>query len=593
MVMNAIGFPSNKLADWTVVEDCVSLDRSASTGGFSEYTLSGTGFVEAAEAIDREIILDDVRFGRTHAFVRSITNTPWAWSATLNDPFYRLNIDRSIAPVYNVTVGDVVLHFFKNVTSETPKIYVANSRHKSNPFSNGYDNTITQFAHKKLSFAGGKGNLWAMLKSFLSAKDYQITWIYDTIVVFENHTILNRFQGYTKDYSIEFGVDEPFSSIECVYYDDQMTKRLSRGTAAYPSGVQQRTGDPVNPNELPVTILWPPFNYEDDITKQIAKGEVLSVEAGETKEFVLEADAIINSIYAQPVCKMPNDIYPGIVDTAGRISLNTSKYSVVGKDNKPITPAQWYAEGGDVRVELGDEPNQLKVIVTGMSNTRLAPFRLAESDGQTDYNTLQICGTGFVYEKKTLIFQTGYTPVTDPVKIESPFINTIDEAYEACMYGAQSAFGRRVSLDWTGANPLNEAYTDVKYQFGQPLPVASDVTEFTGSPLPQKATEKWAKGTTMKKIMDDLTAFVALKPVTDKPQVFGRLAGSCVVFDRFVWTITNVQYGPSGVQATCEPYTKVSDLAVLFDRPRVMDLETPKGVNLGQLSLKGYTHRAP
>lgn len=593
MVMNAIGFPSNKLTDWAVAEDCVSLDRSASTGGFSEYTLGGTGFVEAADAIDREIILDDALFGRTHAFVRAITNTPWAWSATLNDPFYRLNIDRSIAPVYNVTVGDVVLHFFKNVTSETPKIYVASSRHKSNPFSTGYNNTFTPFTHKKLSFAGGKGNLWAMLKSFLSAKDYQITWIYDTIVIFENHTILNRFQGYTKDFTIDFGVDEPFSSIECTYYENLMSDRLGRFSAVYPSGLKQGTNKPVNPDELPVTIVWPPFNYEDDIRKQIAKGEVLSVEAGETKEFVLEADAIIDSIYAQPVCKMPVEISENIYEAGGRPKLETSMYSVVGKDNKPITPAQWYAEGGDIRVELGDEPNRLKVIVTGMSNTRLAPFRLAESDGQTDYNTLQICGTGFVYEKKTLVFQTGYTPVTDPVKIESPFINTIDEAYEACMYAAQSAFGRKISLDWSGANPLNEAYTDVKYQFGQPLPVASDVTEFTGSPLPQKAAEKWPRGTTMKKIMDDLTAFVELKPVTDKTQVFGRLAGSCVVFDRFVWTITNVQYGPSGVQATCEPYTKVSDLAVLFDRPRVMDLETPKGVNLGQLSLKGYTHRAP
>lgn len=587
MVMNAIGFPSNKLTDWAVVEDGVSFDRSASTGGFSEYTLAGTGFVEAADAIDREIILDDVRFGRTHAFVRSITNTPWSWSATLNDPFYRLNIDRSITPLYDVTVGDVVLHFFKNVNSEQSKIYVAERRSKSNPFSSG--SSVTS---KKMDFPGGKGNLWSMLKSFLSAKDYQITWIYDTIVVFENHTVLNRFQGYTRDFSIDFGVDEPFSSIECAYYDNQMPEKHRAGAVAYPSGVN-RNGKPVNPDELPVTIVWPSFTYEDDVRKQIAKGEVLSVEAGETKEFILEADAIISSIYAQPVCKMPDEISHHIFNYLdGRPAPDASAYSVVGKDNKPITPAQWYAEGGAVRVELGDEPNQLKVIVTGMSNTRLAPFRLAESDGQTDYNTLQICGTGFVYEKKTLTFQTGYTPVTDPVKIESPYVNTIDEAYEACMYAAQTAFGRRVSLDWTGSNPLNEAYTDVKYQFAQPLPIASDITEFTGSPLPQKAAEKWPKGTTMKKIMDDLTAFVALKPVTDKSQVFGHLAGTNVLFDRFVWTITNVRYGPSGVQATCEPYTKVSDLAVLFDRPRVMDLETPKGVTLGQLSLKGYTHRA-
>ena len=591
MVMNAIGFPTKKLTSWSVVEDSVSEDRNASTGGFSEYSLAGTGFVEAAEVIGREIILDDVRFGRTHAFVRSLTNTPWAWSATLNDPFYRLNIERSISSLYNVFVGDVVKHFFKNVLDSPPKIYVANPRSYSNPFAGIPADGISRNSYSKVNFVGGKGNLWSLLKSFLSAKGFQITWIYDTVVVFENHTVLNRFNGYTRDYSIDFAVDEPFSSIECTYYVNRLSERMSSGIVAYPSGID-RLGKPYNADENPLTIVWPTFNMDSPVRNQIAKGDVISVEAGETKEVILETDAIINSLYDQPVCKMPNDLTQSITSYNYRPAAECSMYCVVGKDNKPITPAQWYAEGGSVRVELGDEPNQLKVIVIGMANPRLGPFRLAESDGQNDYNTLQIVADGYIYEKRTLTFQTGYTPLTDPIKIDSLFINSLDEAYAACIYAAQTAFGIKINLDWSGMNPLNEAYTDVKYQFNQPLPIAQYVTDFTGSPLPAKAKEKWPSGTTMKKIMDDLNTAVSLKPVTYKPQVFGRFAGTCVVFDRFVWTITNAQYDMSGVRATCEPYTKVSDLATLFDRPRVIDLDTPKGITLGQLSLKGYTHRA-
>ena len=80
MVMQAIGFTNNKLTGWSVVEDAVSLDRDSTTGGFSEYSLEGAGYVEAADVMTKEIRLDSPIFGRTHAFVRSITNTPWSWS---------------------------------------------------------------------------------------------------------------------------------------------------------------------------------------------------------------------------------------------------------------------------------------------------------------------------------------------------------------------------------------------------------------------------------------------------------------------------------------------------------------------------------
>ena len=94
----------------------------------------------------------------------------------------------------------------------------------------------------------------------------------------------------------------------------------------------------------------------------------------------------------------------------------------------------------------------------------------------------------------------------------------------------------------------------------------------------------------MKKIMDDLLKFTANKPVTDKPQVFGRMAGTCALFDRYTWQINSVEYGESGVNLSAEPYTSVWDLAYLFDMPRVSDLPTPPGITLGQLSLRGFEH---
>ena len=114
------------------------------------------------------------------------------------------------------------------------------------------------------------------------------------------------------------------------------------------------------------------------------------------------------------------------------------------------------------------------------------------------------------------------------------------------------------------------------------------MTAFTDAPLPQKAAEKRPEGTTMKKIMDDLLEFTANKPVTDKPQVFGRMAGTCALFDRAVWQIGSVEYGESGASVTAEPYTSVWDLAYLFDMPRVADLPTPPGIDVGAAVAAGF-----
>ena len=176
-MVNVIGFPTNKLTSWSVVEDAVSLDRNSSTGGFSEYSLAGTGFVEAADVLGREVMIDDIRLGRTHAFVRAITNTPWAWSATLNDPFYRLNIETRIPSLYQATVKDIVKHFFKIVGISDLKIFASANRNPSASFfTYGVEGITASTDLDQYNFSGAKGNLWSILKSFLSAKDWQITW---------------------------------------------------------------------------------------------------------------------------------------------------------------------------------------------------------------------------------------------------------------------------------------------------------------------------------------------------------------------------------------------------------------------------------
>lgn len=599
MVMRVFGIPAGQLTSWSVQEDGVSLDRDATTGGFSEYSLEGTGGIEPALVVNKDVVLSDLRFGRTHAVARALSTGPWSWSVTLNDPFYLLDIETTIEPMVYTELKTIIAKFFRAAgVVDMPKIYVQNF-HPSSTVTGFF--TIDGVSYEHIyDFPGGKGNLWSLLKAWLSANDLQITWIYDTVVVFKSHTVLTRLQGYTSDYKISYEQSEPVSSIECTYRESIVEKLFNGGNSEAAYWID---GKPVFNAYLknmpaPTVVLYPYYDPNKPFVDALKDLEVLSVDAGETKEFVLEVPVHVKSITSQPVCVMPTD-YPITTRSvyfakSGGVNnpkeFGKSYYVVVGKDNKPITPAQWNAEGGSVFVEVGDEPNQLKVSVTGMLNKRLAPYRLAESDGQNDYSFLRICGEGYPYVEKTVTFYTGYSRRTEPLKISSPYIDTVDKAYAACVYAAQSALGTKTSLEWSGMAPLNEAYTDVVYDFERELVTAADVTAFTGAPLPEKAREKWPEGTTMKKIMDDLLAFTANKPVTDKPQVFGRMAGTCALFDRYMWQINSVEYSESGANVSAEPYTSVRDLVDLFDMPRVSDLPTPPGITLGQLTLRGFEH---
>ena len=589
MVMQAIGFTNNKLTGWSVVEDAVSLDRDSTTGGFSEYSLKGSGYVEPADVMSKEIRLDSPVFGRTHAFVRSITNTPWAWSATLNDPFYRLDVTAEVKHLRKATMKDVVAQVFKAAGVEQPKVYVAKTTGANkNPFlALGTAGGGAVFSDiNGYSFPGGKGNLWTILKSFLSANNYQVTWVYDTIVLFENHTVLTRFQGYTTDYSLQWAVSEPFSHIECTYYPSEINWRSS----GYLSTQNNYTR---TPGEDLISLIYPqPVSGKTDI-EVIKSAEVMSVEAGETKEFILEVQGTIDYLYSQPECVMPGVIAPWLtIDYSSESARHFahSMYCVIGKDNKPITPAQWRAEGGSLRIEKGDEANQIKVTVTGIANERLAPYRIAESDGQNDYCSLRIFGHAYLCEQETITFYTGYPHKTEPLKIDSINLTSKQQAYDACVYAAQSAFGYAAELEWTGTVPVHEGYTDVVYDFEHEPVYLSDVEAFTGLPLPQMAAEKWPTGTTMDKIMNDLMEFTKNKQVTGNQQVFGRIAGTTAVYDNFTWHIKSASYDESSVKASCEALTHVSDVATIFDRPRVQDYPLEKGMTLRELTLKGMTH---
>ena len=238
--------------------------------------------------------------------------------------------------------------------------------------------------------------------------------------------------------------------------------------------------------------------------RPITKGEVYPVkgeepsiqtaEAGETIEFDLSIDASLKKVY-QPVAS--RNVGPG--DRSGSAGV----YTIVGQDNLPIMPAQWRAAGGRLDVFLTDEPGTLRCVLVGAQIPHLAPFRVAESAGGTDYNSLHITGDGVAWETQAVRLYTGADPMTAAeevgAEVDNPYISTPSQAMVTGAVTAAAQSGSDVAIEGT------------------------------------------------------------LAKADDHPQAFGNLIGSRVYHDGAYYRIESTSYGPAGVSYSGSMATTIAD----------------------------------
>lgn len=180
------------------------------------------------------------------------------------------------------------------------------------------------------------------------------------------------------------------------------------------------------------------------------KGEdpsIYSVEAGEIVEYDISINASLNQVY-QPECM--ESVGPD--DRSGTNGV----YTVVGNDNLPIKPKQWLDAGGRVDVSLGREPGQLLLRITGAQIDHLSPFRIAESAGGTDYNSLHITGDGVAWDQESVRIFTGANPLNVSSElgstVENPYISTRSQALQTGIHSAIAASGSQATISASAAD---------------------------------------------------------------------------------------------------------------------------------------------
>ena len=542
MAVKFVGLPNDAVTTWQFSEDGISKDRSETNGGVSQLTVQGVGNGNVLGKRGVEVMAIEENLGRTSVHVASATQGPSGWSASASSVQSKLNVERVIEFMWNVEAIAAVEHYFASVGIEP--------------------NTLKIVQHSALDgrtyhVPASDGNVWASLKQWLSANSLDLNYVYDTLVVYpmDIHTMFVR--DVATDWNIQLDETESTQTVSCNVYH----REKSNGKQImYPPRVSQW---PDNPEAL--------LNDYD--------ADVISVEAGQTVEVEIPLAAELSSV-VQPVHILAT---PSAKPTISQIPSGC--YTVVGKDNKPITPAQWLDNGGGLSVEIGSDSRTLLVHVTGMQDPKDAfgPFRIAESDGSNDYSTLFVVGEGVFIDVETVTLATGGELITDPETIDNPSIDTVDKAYDALNWKASISAGYSLTLTWQGLEPLRSAFNDFALHWAVPDATLADTQSITSTPLPEKAATKWPSDTTMPTINKDHKDFMAAKSLSsNKRQAYGRISGTRFYLAGYWWRATSASYTEAGVSITASLDQKLSDWALRYPTPAALT-----GKTLLQLSTEG------
>lgn len=555
MVMRVFGLAESAYTSWSYAEDAVSYDRQDASGGITQWTVSGVSPTADQVKLKQPLKLVHSAFGQTAGQMSALSFGPSSWTVTADSAFHRLNVELTMIPLSNVEAKEVVKTY---LSACDPKMVFTG------------EDAVDIFQHpslngKRFNVAGFTGNVWGNLKSWCSANDLNIAWIHDIIAIYPNRTQSININGFNSDWSINYSEEEKARTVSCYVYHKSATNERAEFAYIYPHRNSVHQTDHTESGDM-----------------------VITVDAGQTVVTDIAVNADLTRVLQPIHVYQINNTNP----TANLSGYQVGVYAVVGADNKPITPEQWSAEGGSLTVEVHPENSRsIRVTVTGMNNTRLGPYRIAESDGSKDYPALYVVGSGHIIETELVTLDTGYDGRGEGVTIDNPNIDTLSKAYDAMAYAATSGLGFRQTLDWTGVDPIKETFTDFAVGLTPEQPTLGTVQKVTGVPLPAKATAKWPNGTTMRKIMDDLR-LEKTSELTQRGarQTFGRVAGARGWFQGRMWRVNSAEFSDESLNISAELDIRLGDyMSITGNSPR--DTDISGGPTLLDLTLRSYERK--
>lgn len=194
-----------------------------------------------------------------------------------------------------------------------------------------------------------------------------------------------------------------------------------------------------------VDIVYQNVDYGDGVVMYDARlddNRIFTIAAGKTETITISTNS-----------------YPVVVNNpvvTDSILIGPGQYHVTGADDLPVVSSEWLDYGGSVTAEIGDNPNQIDITLTGPTEEIPGvpgPYSFAASDGASNYATLSITGSGVTTDPRTLHLYTGADPalVTQETQTTITNIHIVDEhsAYDRGVWASDLACGPNVTLTGT------------------------------------------------------------------------------------------------------------------------------------------------
>lgn len=415
MAVRFFGAPTG-VTGWSYDEDAVSLDRSESPSGTASVTVSGAGSYAPADLtplLGKTLIVQSTDHGRSDMMITDIRIDDGGWSITGGSGLAILNQVGTLNPLHRTDLTTIFKRSYQAVHSYMPPLDVDE-----------------RLKNQRYNMPGGRDSVWAMIRRFLSANSLDLSWVDNRISITPRPGRTLYLQDRTISSSINLEDGARSKEVHVNVYHRSPLGQFDRGLIY-----------PVTPSIYPGADA----TYGDSDNTS-----VLTVGAGERTVATISFGAEVTYVNQPTVAKR----IPFKDGSPDLNAIRNGMYVVVGKDNKPIMPAQWNDLGGGLRVSLNPDRRSAEVILSGMHYEYLAPFRLCESDGKTDHPALYLIGgAGSYVDIETLVLHTGAKGTDDIAVIDNPAIDTRAKGWAAAQAAADARVGSTLTLQWKGAPP--------------------------------------------------------------------------------------------------------------------------------------------
>jgi hypothetical protein len=420
-------FKDASLISFSYAEDASPIspaNLNGGTGQVSAQLVQNEASRGSRIAINNEALLSDEEYGDINFTIKKLSLNEGLVSITGSTIQARLDVDRIALPQGSDASGYNLyeaIDYYCSIVGVVPN------------FEAGLQEKLEAI---EVDFIGWEGNVWEHLKMLCSAHPVDD---YDTLM---EMYIVNDELWFREALSATLETSSLISSesIEIDAYDAAQTVKLAKYSTDY------RADSLIRQQNIAT------FNY--------ANLELVSI----TDSFQVQAnEKITRRVLVNASLESVDSVIVPVQSV--QFPITYSQYVIVGKDEVPLTPAQWLGQGGSLEVTLTENPNEIEITITGPNYPELEPFKIGvESSGGEDYPAFYIRGTGVFFERTEHTLYTGApeSEIGEASLIDNPFIVN-DEIF------------------WSAAARINRELCGPTFTFNQSIPTGVDFGTTTGS----------------------------------------------------------------------------------------------------------------